>query len=229
MKLEEKLKLKNIIIDDVTLRYCQIYKITNIKTGKVYIGQSVSHILNHKRYRPYGYEGRFRCHISEAFSEKKNQSHFLNNSIRKHGFENFKVELIENCECTEADKREKYNISKFNSLYPNGYNLKNGGMSFEHTNESKLRVSRGVKKYFIDKKLKRFKDVEINDLNYDKYIRPLNRNKNQYGWYVYIEGKKADFGGVHIDLETSYEEAKNFLKKIYNKEYQQETLMRETP
>ena len=102
-------------------------------------------------------------------------------------------------------------------------------MSFKHTTESKLRVSRGVKKYFIDIKLKRFKNIEINNLDYNKYIRPLNRNKNQYGWYVYINGKKADFGGVHIDLESSYKEAKHFLKKIYNKEYQQETLMRETP
>ena len=29
MKLKDKIKLKNIIIDDVNLRYCQIYKITN--------------------------------------------------------------------------------------------------------------------------------------------------------------------------------------------------------
>ena len=65
MKLKDKIKLEKVI------RYCQIYKITNIKTKKVYVGQSVSHILNHKRYRPYGYYGRFKCHISEAFSNKK--------------------------------------------------------------------------------------------------------------------------------------------------------------
>ena len=229
MKIEDKIKLEKFIIDDINLRYCQIYKITNIKTEKVYIGQSVSHILNHKRYRPYGYEGRFKCHISEAFSDKKNQSHFLNNSIRKYGVKNFKVELLENCECNEADRREIFNISKFNSLYPNGYNLKNGGMTFQHTKESKLRVSKGVKKYFIDRKLERFKDIEINNLDYEKYIRPLNRNNNQYGWYVYIEKTKADFGGVHINLKTSYIEAKKFLKKIYNKEHQRNTLMRETP
>ena len=42
-------------------------------------------------------------------------------------------------------------------------------------------------------------------INYHKYIKPLNRNKKQYGWYVYIDGKKADFGGVHISLNESKE------------------------
>ena len=78
------LKLSKQILDEPTQRYCEIYKITNLTTAKIYVGQAVSHILNHKRYRPYGHEGRFRCHISEAFSTKKNQSHYLNNAIRKY-------------------------------------------------------------------------------------------------------------------------------------------------
>ncbi len=62
---------KFTILDDEKLRYCEIYKITCTVNDKHYIGQAVSHILNHKRYRPYGMEGRFKCHISEAFSQKK--------------------------------------------------------------------------------------------------------------------------------------------------------------
>jgi len=42
----------------------------------------------------------------------------------------------------------------------------------------------------------------------------LNRNKIQYGWYVYINKIKADFGGVHISLETSKNTALEFLKNI---------------
>ncbi len=71
MEPSKHLELSNIIIDDPNKRYCEIYKITNLTTDKIYVGQAVSHILNHKRYRPYGHEGRFRCHISEAFSTKK--------------------------------------------------------------------------------------------------------------------------------------------------------------
>ena len=73
--------LKNVILNDELLRYCEIYKITNTINNKIYIGQAVSHILNHKKYRPYGMEGRFKSHIHEAFSNKKNQCHYLNNSI----------------------------------------------------------------------------------------------------------------------------------------------------
>jgi group I intron endonuclease len=209
-------KLSKEILDDPTERYCEIYKITNLSNDKLYVGQAVSHILNHKRYRPYGHEGRFRCHISEAFSTKKNQSHYLNNAIRKYGVDNFVVELIECCEVEIADQREIHYIKEFNSLYPNGYNLKNGGSVFTHSDESKKRVSNGVVNYFKDKKSERFKSIKNIDDDIEKYIKPLNRNNQQYGWYVYIEKRKADFGGVHIPLEKSKEDAIQFIKYLKN-------------
>lgn len=209
-------KLSKEILDNPTERYCEIYKITNLSNGKIYVGQAVSHILNHKRYRPYGHEGRFRCHISEAFSTKKNQSHYLNNAIRKYGINDFVVELIECCDVELADEREIHYIKELNSLYPNGYNLKNGGSVFTHSDESKKRVSNGVINYFKDKKAERFKNIKNIDDNIEKYIKPLNRNNSQYGWYVYIEKRKADFGGVHIPLEKSKEDAIEFIKYLKN-------------
>jgi group I intron endonuclease len=209
-------ELSKIIIDEPTQRYCEIYKITNLSSGKIYVGQAVSHILNHKRYRPYGFEGRFRCHISEAFSTKKNQSHYLNNSIRKNGVNDFVVELLEYCELEKADEREIYFIQFLNTLYPNGYNLKNGGNIFTHSDESKKRVSNGVISYFKEKKEERFKDVKKIDNDIEKYIKPLNKYNEQYGWYVYIDKKKADFGGVHITLEESKKSAIEFINKLKN-------------
>jgi group I intron endonuclease len=176
----------------------------------------VSHILNHKRYRPYGHEGRFRCHISEAFSTKKNQSHYLNNAIRKYGVDDFVVELIEYCEIINADERETYYIKELNSLFPNGYNLKNGGSVFTHSDESKKRVSNGVISYFKDKKYERFKDIKKIDDDIEKYIKPLKRNNEQYGWYVYIDRIKADFGGVHILLDESKTSAIEFINNLKN-------------
>ena len=208
------LKLSKQILDNPTERYCEIYKIINNTSGKIYVGQSVSHILNHKKYRPYGHEGRFRCHISEAFSTKKNQSHYLNNAIRKYGVSDFVVELIECCEIENADTREIHYIKEFNSLFPNGYNLKNGGNVFTHSDESKKRVSKGVISYFKDKKYERFKDIKIIDDDIEKYIKPLKRNNEQYGWYVYINRIKADFGGVHISLEENKENAKEFINNL---------------
>jgi len=216
MELSKHLELSKQILDDPTKRYCEIYKIINISNGKIYVGQAVSHILNHKRYRPYGHEGRFRCHISEAFSTKKNQSHFLNNAIRKYGVADFVVELIECCEISNADEREIYYIKELNSLYPNGYNLKNGGSVFTHSDESKKRVSNGVLNYYKDKKFERFKNIKYIDDDIEKYIKPLNRNNEQYGWYVYIDRIKADFGGVHIPLDKSKISAIEFIQNLKN-------------
>jgi group I intron endonuclease len=219
MEPSKCLELSNKILDNPNERYCEIYKITNISNGKIYVGQAVSHILNHKRYRPYGHEGRFRCHISEAFSQKKNQSHYLNNAIRKYGVHDFIVELIEYCEISDANDREIHYIKTFDSLFPNGYNLKNGGSVFTHSDESKKRVSNGVINYFKDKKFERFKNVQILDDNIDNYIKPLNRFDLQYGWYVYINRVKADFGGVHISLQESKQSAREFIIKLKEKNH----------
>lgn len=216
MEPSKYLELSKKIIDDPTERYCEIYKITNISNGKIYVGQAVSHILNHKRYRPYGHQGRFRCHISEAFSSKKNQSHYLNNAIRKYGVDDFVVELIECCEIEKSDEREIYYIKELNSLFPNGYNLKNGGSVFTHSDESKKRVSDGVINYFKDKKAERFKNIKNIDDDIEKYIKPLKRNNEQYGWYVYIDRIKADFGGVHIPLDKSKISAIEFIQNLKN-------------
>jgi len=207
-------ELSNQILDDPSLRYCEIYAIKNLVNNKLYIGQAVSHILNHKRYRPYGRQGRFRCHVSEAFSKKKCQSHYLNNSIRKHGVENFEVELLEYCPCENADERETHYIQTCNSVFPNGYNLKIGGNVFVHSDESKKRVSQGVTRYFENRKFDRFCFVKKIDDDIEKYIHPLNRENSQYGWYVYIEKKKADFGGVHIPLAESRNSALEFIREL---------------
>jgi group I intron endonuclease len=214
MEPSNRQKLSNITLDNPTERYCEIYKIINLSNDKIYVGQAVSHILNHKKYRPYGNEGRFRCHISEAFSTKKNQSHYLNNAIRKYGVEDFVVELIECCEITDADEREIYYIKELNSLYPSGYNLKNGGSVFTHSDESKKRVSNGVINYYKDKKFDRFKDVTKIDDDIDKYIKPLKKYNEQYGWYVYIDKCKADFGGIHIPLDKSKNSAIEFINYL---------------
>jgi hypothetical protein len=214
--MEYRTDLKNTIIDDEKLRYCEIYKITNNINNKVYVGQAVSHILNHKRYRPFGMEARFRTHISEAFSNKKNQCHYLNNAIKKYGIDNFSLSLLHNCSIAEADKIVTDEIINNNSLFPNGYNLNTGGKSAKHTEESRKRVSTGVVNYFKDKKLKKFENVELCNMddNFEKYLKPLNRHGTQYGWYILIKKIKVDFGGSCISLEESKKMALDFMLEI---------------
>lgn len=112
----------------------EIYKITNIISNKTYIGQTRSHRLNHKKYRPFGYMGRFKDHIYEANSNKKNQSRYLNSALLKYGKDNFTCELLLKCNIDELDSYEKQYILENNSKYPNGYNLTNGGKGFTDIN-----------------------------------------------------------------------------------------------
>jgi len=105
----------------------EIYKITNTINGKVYIGQTRSHILNHNKYRPFGYLGRFKGHISESKGNDKNQCRYLNCALRKYGEDSFTCELIHTCHIDELDIQEKQFIIEYNSKYPNGYNLTDGG------------------------------------------------------------------------------------------------------
>lgn len=121
-------------VDEQYMVKGEIYKITNKTNGKSYIGQTRSHRLNHGKYRPFGNLGRFKDHICEAHSTKKNQSWYLNSSILKHGVDNFVCELLLICEVEELDAYETEYISKFNTKFPNGYNLTYGG---QHGNNLK--------------------------------------------------------------------------------------------
>jgi hypothetical protein len=77
-------------------------------------------------------------------------------------------------------------------------------------------VSNGVISYFKDKKQERFKNINYIDDDVEKYIKPLKRNNEQYGWYVYIDKKKADFGGIHISLDESKKCALEFIHNLKN-------------
>ena len=98
-----------------------IYIITNLITNKQYVGQTINTI-----------QKRFRAHISDA--KNKTDNMYIHKSMNKYGIENFKVEEIT---CVDLDNEfdlidklnylEKFYISFYNTLSPNGYNLTKGG------------------------------------------------------------------------------------------------------
>ena len=72
-----------------------IYRITNINTGKVYIGSSAN--LKHRLY----------CHKWEL-KKNKHHSFLLQRSWNKHGEEAFAFEVIEHCERDKLPEREQH-------------------------------------------------------------------------------------------------------------------------
>lgn len=87
-----------------------IYKFTNKITGESYIGQSV----NLKR--------RYNDH-----KNIKNDGSYFHRMLSHYGFSNFEYEILEECSKNNLNEREKFYISKYNTVYPHGYNLTEGG------------------------------------------------------------------------------------------------------
>lgn len=89
-----------------------IYLITCLINGKQYIGRTSTTV-----------EQRFRSHISES---RKYPITPLHIDIKKYGEDNFKVETLFEYYADrqkEANKTEQEFIRKYNTAYPNGYNV----------------------------------------------------------------------------------------------------------
>jgi len=94
-----------------------VYKITNIISGKCYIG-----ITSRIKRRIYE-------HIKYSEEESHKLACYLHRAIKKHGLENFIFEIIEICSDNKTlSKREEFFIKKFKSCNDSfGYNLTQGG------------------------------------------------------------------------------------------------------
>ena len=120
--------MENQILDSKDQVLSIIYIVTCEKTKKQYVGQTLTHYLNHKRYRPYGAIGRWKAHVNEALcNTKTKQCSYLNNAIRKYGSPEFMVSVLKKCKKEDADHYERKYIKKYNTLFPEGYNLTEGG------------------------------------------------------------------------------------------------------
>lgn len=193
----------------------EIYLIHNKKTNKNYVGQAVSHRKNHNKYRPFGYKGRFSDHISEALcNTKKKQCLYLNNSIRKYELEDFTVKLLMRCKMSHIDKMEIYFIKKYDSLYPNGYNLTSGGKGatyishkiknnkikkknneiYKHTNDTKILIKNRLTSFYKNtdnRKIMSKKLQTAQDLKKLNKWKDMKIDKNNLNNYIFVHKKRV--------------------------------------
>ena len=105
-----------------------IYRLTNLVTGKKYIGKTVrfqKRMIAHK------------CTI-------KRSKTYLSSSIKKHGWDKFKKEIIiDDVPEEDLDNLEMSYIAVENTMTPHGYNLTKGGegtSGYKHTKETRNKI-----------------------------------------------------------------------------------------
>jgi group I intron endonuclease len=97
-----------------------IYLLTS-PVGKQYVGQSIQ-----------DFDRRMICHKSAAKCRGDEGCRYLNNAIRLYGFDNFKKEVLLECDEDMLDFFEDKMIKAYGTLAPCGYNLMSGGNSNKH-------------------------------------------------------------------------------------------------
>lgn len=158
-----------------------VYLIINDITCKIYIGQrKYTHNYRDKNY----------------FGSGK----LLKNSIKKYGKENFtKIILLELDSQDELDYFEELYIKKYNSLYPQGYNISEtpwGGAYLSNHPDKELikeKISKSLKgyKYSEERNLKvskALKGRKRSEETKDKIFKTKLNNPNPNIWN---KGKKA--------------------------------------
>lgn len=90
-----------------------IYLRTNLVNGKQYVGQT-NDFKNRERT--------WKC-LKGSYANK-----YIDEDREKYGIDNFKSEIILECEDEKTDYWEQYYIEKYNTKYPYGYNVADGGI-----------------------------------------------------------------------------------------------------
>ena len=151
---------------------CGIYKITS-PTGRVYIGQSIDIEKRRKSYfKPTGALGQTR----------------LKNSLKKHGVENHKFEIIEECLEENLNRRERY-WQDFYNVLDEGLNCKltqsedKSGKLSDETKEKIRRANSGENHPMYGKKAsKRSIELRVEKIsgeNHPMYGKKVSQEKRE--------------------------------------------------
>jgi hypothetical protein len=108
-----------------------IYLVKNLQDKVIYIGQQIG---------------------TKSLTQYKGSGILLNRAYKKYGEDKFKRELIEYCGIEELNNKEQYYITLYNTKFPHGYNLTEGGegmKGYKYSPQQCLNVSQAKigKKY----------------------------------------------------------------------------------
>ena len=115
--------------------YGVVYKMTNMKNGMVYIGQTTKRLKE-----------RFWNHVKFAHrKDRQNEKQFLQKHINKYGKESFKMEVLKKCKTkNELDKAEIFYTEQYREE-GNIYNIRTGQAGGFLNEKSKKLISKSHK------------------------------------------------------------------------------------
>lgn len=164
----------------------------NIVNNKRYIGQSVN------------VEDRLLHHRSELRNQRHSNSH-LQRSWNKYGEDNFKFEILFECQECELDYLERYYISFYNTIDREyGYNKESGGSLNKHMSEESKRKMSVAKQGMYDGE---------NNPMYNVHI-PWTEDRKQK-MSEKFRGENNPMYGVHLRIS---EEQKSYMSSIFSGE-----------
>lgn len=203
------------------MSYGIIYCIYNKNTGKMYIGQTVRT-------------------LKERFHEHKNAHKSLKTligrSIRKHGKDSFECYQLDFAESQDQlDYLELMYIAKYNTISPNGYNLRSGGreggvgtgMMSPESRDKISKARRGIHEFMdphgdvhITSNLHEFCDYYR--LSYDGMLSVKTKKQSMHrGWTLPIPrpNKIRDFSGSKNPRHKISEENVLDIRKKHSEGY----------
>lgn len=100
-----------------------IYMIKNRKDGKCYIGSVSQYHYNGKK--AFGINGVWKAHLRE-YKKPEKSIEFLYKAMEDDGEESFEIIKLDQCEKDKIKELRHHYCSKYDALYPNGYNTSDG-------------------------------------------------------------------------------------------------------
>lgn len=174
-----------------------IYLITNTINNTKYVGQSQCNDI----------ETRWASHRKML---KDSIGRYLLSAYHKYGIKNFKFQII--CICFDdcCDKLEEYYIKKFNTLAPNGYNLKTGGKSSKLSEETKQLIAKRLRERVTDEIRLEMREKQKNNPIFS-YLKKYTEEEKQI-----ISKKQKQYWANLTDEQRDKisEERKNRIKNI---------------
>lgn len=191
-----------------------IYCITNLANDKEYIGATTQKV-----------EERFNQHLSDAKTDRNNGCTAIKKAMQEFGKDNFTFETLLTCNEKELDMYEDKFINLYDTLSPNGYNLKTGGnLGSKHCEETKKKIGEAHKGKTIsnDTRIligKTSKYRNMDETNKDRIKDALNKLQlKDLPMYIVYSIDRRENRNVEVKVRVPNTKTRKFASKYMSLE-----------